>query len=120
MNTITWTTDSMGGGSLRGYYESPWMFEETVARLASASGQPAATSDGYKTSVEFTGTFKGHSFALYDYKEDRAIHIGGGDQLNLAGLVDALNTQLASVEPTPYSAKEYYDQRRGHGWPNAT
>lgn len=102
---------------LRGYLESPFSFEETVARLITLSGQDP-TADGYKVSVEFVGMFGGQPFTLYDYKEDRKIHIGGNDKLDVEGLAQELLVKLSSVEPTPYRVKEYYDQEQGHGFPN--
>jgi hypothetical protein len=108
---------SVNGTSFRDYYNSPWGFEETIALLVTASGQPAASPDQEKLSVEFRGTFNGSPFTLYDYKEDREIHIGGFDALNTCGLVAALTVALNAVAPTPYQAREYYDARGRHGWP---
>ena len=114
--TINWTDPGFSESHLRGYYESPWSFEETVARLVTASGQPINSFDEYKSSVNFVGTFEGQRFTLYDYKEDRAIHIGGNDELDISNLVVALTDALNLVEPTPYKAKEYYADQRGHEW----
>ena len=118
---LTWGIDdaaSFYATYLRGYLDSPFSFEETVARLITLSGQdPTADTDQYKVSVEFVGLFNGHKFSLYDYKEDREIHIGGNDELDVEGLTKALLSGLATVEPTPYQANEYYDQELGHGWP---
>lgn len=114
---INWTTEIKSGTALRGYYDSPWSFEETVARLITASGQPAQSFDQYKTSVEFTGYLDGKVFTLYDYKEDREIHIGGENGLNVYLLQELLTAELRKVEPTPYSVKEYYDQMEGHSYP---
>lgn len=113
---LDWSEPSIDGTSLRGYYESPWSFEETVARLITASGQPARSFDQYKTSVEFRGTFHGHVFTLYDYKEGRTIHIGGADDLDRVGFVKALTAALMLVTPTPYTAAEYYSDKIGHSW----
>jgi hypothetical protein len=115
--SISWTIGPFESSWLRAYYESPWSFEETVARLITASGQPARSDDDYKTSVSFEGTYYGRRFTLYDYKESRNIHIGGNNELNVTGLVAALNRELAAVEPTPYEAKEYYDERISHSFP---
>jgi hypothetical protein len=110
----------LGGCWLRDYFKSPWGFEETVARLVALSGQPATSSDQYKTSVEFRGAFDGEYFALYDYKSDREIHIGGTNALDVAGLQAALATALATVRPMPYQAQEFYDDASpGHQWPLA-
>lgn len=114
---IQWNVNDGFGTGLRGYYCSPWPFELTVAKLITASGQPAKSYDGYKTSVEFSGMFDGQPFTLYDYKEDREIHIGGHESLNITGLYEVLTAALGSVDPTPYEAKEYYDECVGHSWP---
>jgi hypothetical protein len=116
--SLIWTRDAAAGGtSLRGYLDPPFDFEETVARLITVSGQPAESSDDYKTSVEFVGIWKGRTFTLYDYKEDRQIHIGGGDHLDVEGLRGAVLDAIEDVTPTPYEAREYYDRQRGHAWP---
>lgn len=117
---ITWDEESEGITWLRAMFiDSPFSFEETVARLITLSGQdPTATTDQHKVSVEFTGLFNGHKFTLYDYKEDREIHIGGNERLDVKGLIQELLVSLNSVEPSTYWAPEYYDQEQGHGWPN--
>lgn len=112
---IAWT-DHYPGGSLRGYYESPWSFEETVARLITASGQSGKSRDGDKTSIQFDGIFNGLPFDLYDYKEDRAIHVGSSREFPVHELTVELTAMLAAVEPTPYSAQEFYDEKKGHSW----
>lgn len=114
---IDWNDPGFSESHLRGYYHSPWGFEETVARIAAASGQPVKSFDQYKSSVDFAGVFKGERFTLYDYKEGCEIHIGGSDALDLAGLIAELTPALSVVEPQPYEAEEYYEERRGHGWP---
>jgi|SRR5882672_4665549 len=119
-DVIVWGDSDRRGGSFRDYFKGPWSFEETVARLITASGQVAASCDEHKTSVEFLGRFEGQPFALYDYKEDREIHIGGQDGLNVAGLVKELLSELEAVQPTEYSAQEYYDEKKGHAWSKAT
>jgi len=115
---ISWSTSLASGTSLRGYFEPPYTFEETVARLVALSGQsPADRSDGYKTSVEFVGHFKGQVFTLYDYKGDRSLHVGGTSALDVDGLRQALIVELATIAPVAYSAIEYYEcAGRRHGW----
>lgn len=114
---LKWDPDTdIGGTFLRAVYPSPWIFEETVARLITLSGQPAKSGDQYKTSVEFVGTFNGEIFDLHDYKEGRELHIGGHESLKVGGLIAALDLALGKVEPTPYTAKEYYDEKRGHSY----
>ncbi len=116
--SITWNDISLSGTSLRGYFKSPWSFEETTARLITASGQPAKSSDGYKTSVEFSGTFNGQVFTLYDYKGGDAFHIGGHHELDVTALQTALVDALRAVVPTPYTARRFYDETDGtiHGF----
>jgi hypothetical protein len=123
---LTWNADAdLNGTSLQDYLmkgEWPWSFEETVARLITASGQNPPANDGYKVSVEFIGTFNGKVFTLYDYKEDRELHIGAHNQDDIRGLTAAVRDALSAVEPSPYEAREYYDKERGHRWwpaPNA-
>jgi hypothetical protein len=113
---IDWTVGPFSVSWLLAYYESPWSFEETVARIITASGQPPKSGDDYKVSVEFEGRFKGQRFTLYDYKEGRSIHIGGNDKLDVVGLVAQLTFDLDAVRPTPYRAKEYYCDKEGHGF----
>jgi hypothetical protein len=117
MSDLQWGGDLPHGGAwLRGYFCSPWRFTETVARLIAASGQPAKSMDEYKTSVNFRGAFKGSYFSLYDYKEDREIHIGGDNTLDVEGLQAALIEALAAVAPVTYEAQEYYDRKRSHSF----
>lgn len=118
MPELVWSTDFADGTSLRGYFTLPGCtFQETVARLITLSGQnPSELSDRDKVSVEFGGTFDGRPFTLYDYKEGRALHIGGKDGLDVNGLIAHLRTALVDVAPTPYEAREYYDARLGHSW----
>lgn len=113
-DTLAWDqTISIGGTSLQGYLVTPWSFEETVARLITLCGPPRP-GDEYKISVEFTGTFNGQVFSLYDYKGDRELHIGGHKKL--PGLVETICAALQDVKPTPYTATEHYDTRSSHGW----
>ena len=116
---VEWKADAdIDGTAYRTMLGQSFEFEETVARLLTASGQDATEQgDGYKVSVEFVGTFEGHVFTLYDYKEDREIHVGGHPELNVRGLLDALKVLLDGVPPTPYKTTEHYDERVGHSWP---
>jgi hypothetical protein len=117
MGDLKWKGVETSGTYFRDYLHSPYSFEETVARLVTLSEQPIESPDGEKVSVEFTGTFKGQVFTLYDYKEDREMHIGGHSHLAVEGLDLVLQQELASTHPTPYTAKEYYDTQEGHQWP---
>ena len=102
---------------LVGLYYSSWEYEETVARLVAASEQGVNPVDDYKTSVTFSGTFRGDPFRLYDWKGDRLLHVGGSRRFNLRGFQDALTRVLAAVEPSPYAAHEKFDRLRTYGWP---
>lgn len=108
------------GTSLRGYLVSPYPFEETVARLYALTEQRPASVDMEKVSVEFVGQWQGAVFTLYDYKEDRELHIGGHSGLDVAGAQSAVLAALAAVTPRPYQAAEYYDACQGHRWPPMT
>jgi hypothetical protein len=112
---LTWTTESLEGTSLRGYLDNtPYRFEELVARLRGASSQdPTTHTDGYKTSVEFVGAFNGQPFSLYDYKGDMTVHIGGTDRLNVEALKAALLDAVNAAEPVAYEATLHYDELRG-------
>lgn len=115
--SIRWTKQIPSGTSLLGYYtQSLWSFEETVARLITASGQEIESPDEYKCSFQFSGFFNGKVFTLYDYKEDRTIHIGGNDPLILLTIQEHITFALLAVEPSFYIAKEYYDQKIGHSY----
>lgn len=95
-------------------------FEELVAKLATLTGQdPAALADGYKTSVEFVGTFRGAVFTLYDWKGERGgLHIGGHPEFPVEECQRTLRAALAVVEPTPYRASADYDGGLiAHSWP---
>ncbi len=107
----------------------PWSFQETVARLITLSGYSVAEAieaDQYKCSFEIDGYFvdaagANHFFALYDYKEDDEIHIGGDNDLPTDRLIEALTALLKTVEPTPYVAPYHYESRnRSHRWPART
>lgn len=117
---LNWNSEGIEtmGTSLQGYLTPvPWTFEETVARLVTLTGQKAQSSDRYKISVEFIGTFHGRPFTLYDYKSGGNIHIGGDHNLDVAGLRDELIEALGQVQPTPYEARLYYESRGSHRWP---
>lgn len=118
-NSITWGDCDIAGTSLQGYLDSPYGFEETVARLKALSGQdPTEGGDGYKVSVEFVGQFNGQPFTLYDYKGDNEIHIGGRDKRFVPALQKALVAAMASVVPAAYTATLHYDETEGqtHGF----
>ena len=105
---IKWGVGEMNGTHLQGYwYELPYSFEETVARLITVSGQKPG-GGGYKSSFDFYGTYEGKVFTLYDYKGDYRIHIGGRSELELEELREVLTEEIADAEPTPYEAVAEY------------
>lgn len=115
---IVWdSTAPIGGTFFRTYLNSRFGFRELVGRLSALSHQPVESPDEYKLSVEFVGLFNGEVFTLYDYKEDRKMHIGGGPGLDVVGLQKELDILLETVDPVEYQAEEYYDQCLGYGWP---
>ena len=96
----------------------PWSFEEAVARILTASGQPIFDQvDCCKASFQATGVFKGKVFTLYDYKGDRRIHIGGRASLKAQELKDILRQALVSANPAPYEARICYGQGGTYRWP---
>jgi hypothetical protein len=102
-------------------------FEELVARLAAVSKQNLWDQcDKFKIGFIAHGRFRGHWFTLYDYKADRAIHIGashlkqdrGGENSENAETDKWLNDlkvdlvkQLSTATPQPFKAKNPYDKR---------
>lgn len=105
--------DFNGGTALAGHFESPFGYENTIARLVTLSGQSDAIQpidDG--VDFEFIGQFKGVTFTVYNYGDER-FHIGGdvlnagrdrrlGQRLDFLGLLTALETALAAVEPSAF------------------
>lgn len=125
---IAWNAERPSMGTcLSGYLTTPWSFEETVARLKALSGcEPSALSDGYKCSVEFIGSFRGETFTLYDYKEDRQLNVGSRfnimDKPVEVSFVQKLNDQLLMelerVQPVAYEAVMHYTgSNHKHRWP---
>ena len=64
--------------------------------------------DDYKVTFEALGTYKGHAFALYDYKGDKCVHIGGTKHLDTKGLVKELLKMISNTEPKKFKAKCKY------------
>ena len=108
---------SFGGTGFKAYLATPWSFEETIARLLGAGFERLDVDGDGKVSIEFIGSFGGQTFTLYDYKGDRALHIGW-DGLDVDGLNAALVALLMTATPVPYTATERYDECDGltHGW----
>lgn len=118
---IGWSlTADINGTSFQCYLQCdlPLPFNELVARLITLSGQSGQENgDGYKLSVQFTGTFNGKPFSLYDYKGDDEIHVGGHDELDVTGLLRALNAGIQNTKPTSYVATRHYDDATTHQYP---
>ena len=116
--TIKWLANAdVSGTWQRGYFDSPWGFAETVARLLTASGQHEHDRLDDKTSVEFVGIYNGHVFTLYDFKANRRLQIGGKAGLDVDGLQLELARALASVQPMPFDAHERWAGRKTrYGW----
>lgn len=70
------------------------IFEDIVnaiAKLGKDYGQCVfAMADGDKSSFCLIGTFFGEPFTLYDWKNDRCVHIGGTARLDVERLKIAL------------------------------
>jgi len=109
---IEWRAGEMTGTSRVGLWQPlPYSFAETVARLITVSGQ-YPIYDGYKSSVNFWGRYRGQQFTIYDWKgEDDNLHIGGRttmtDQM-FKELIVALTLELVDVEPHAYHASASY------------
>ena len=105
--------------AFRSYLDDlPWSFEETVARILVVSHQPIFDqTDRCKMSFEARGKFEGSAFTLYDYKEDRRIHIGGPSELKAEELKAALRPVLAHATPAPYEAQLHYGRGGTYRWP---
>ena len=104
---IRWRDGEVTGTHLHGYWNPPYSFEETVARLITVSGQKPVVN-GYKTSFDFHGTYEGRVFTLYDYKGDYRIHIGARSAIDLEELTQVLDEEIADAEPTPYEVSTDY------------
>ena len=104
---IKWRDGEINGTHLQGYWNPPYTFVETVARLITVSGQKPVV-DGYKCTVDFHGTYEGQVFTLYDYKGDYRIHIGARSAIDLEELTKVLEEEIADAEPTPYEASSDY------------
>jgi hypothetical protein len=88
---------------------SMWTFESVLARLNSIANQ-VIFDDGnfHKSCFEIMGTYKGQFFRLYDYREDRCIHIGGGPELDVDGLIAELNELIKAAVPKPFMCRSSY------------
>ena len=106
--------------AFRSYLDNlPWSFEEVVARILAVSHQPIFDqTDRCKMSFEARGQFEGSAFTLYDYKEDRRIHIGGPAGLKVEELKSALRPVLAHATPAPYEARIHYGRGGTYQWPS--
>ena len=101
---IQWDAAADARGTCFQAYFPTDNFQETVAKLITASGQQDsfANEQGCKCTIDFMGTWRGQPFTLYDYKFDECVHIGGREQLDVQGLCAELEKVLEPVVPTPY------------------
>lgn len=76
----------------RGLFDSPWRSDETLRRLADASGQ--APRKAHRMTIAAVGLFDGEVFSLYDLGDGR-LHVGGRHGLDVSGLQVALAHELA-------------------------
>lgn len=80
-------------------------FEDLVERLNAIAGPSLGPSDDDKASVYWFGFFRGALFTLYDYQQDKRIHIGGFDDARrmrdeiAAALKTAIELSLIGVQP---------------------
>jgi len=121
------------GGGLRGYLfvhpphfdeedarrygytgaDPSWTFENVLARLNRIANQVIFDDGNFdKSSFTANGTYKGEFFNLYDYKGDKSIHVGGGDKLDVQGLVSELKVLINKAEPKPFNCICSYTHRK--------
>lgn len=80
---------SIGGTFFRCYLTG--RFSEMKRKLENMSGQDSlCDSWGEQTTFMFVGSIGGHTFTIYDYEDDKRLHIGGTDVLDLGALELAL------------------------------
>jgi hypothetical protein len=90
-------------------YDKTWTFERILAGINAIANQVIFDDGNFdKSSFTAEGTYKGKYFSLYDYKGDRSIHVGGGNELDVKGLVDELNKLIKLAEPKPFSCRCSY------------
>jgi hypothetical protein len=88
---------------------STWTFESVLARLNSIANQVIFDDGNFdKSCFEINGTYRGQFFNLYDYKEDRCIHIGGGPELDVKDLITELNELIKAAVPKPFMCRSSY------------
>jgi hypothetical protein len=92
---------------------SSWTFESVLARLNSIANQVIFDDGNFdKSCFEINGTYKGQFFRLYDYREDRCVHIGGGPELDVDGLIAELNELIKAAVPKPFTCRSSYRNAR--------
>ncbi len=120
-----------GGSHLRGYlfadaetlygeeqkryagHDATWTFENVLARLNRIANQVIFDDGNFdKSSFTVISSYKGEYFNLYDYKGDKAVHIGGSSNLDLAGLVAELKVLINAAEPKPFDCVCSYSYQR--------
>ena len=72
-------------------------FENTFGKIRVFGGKNVSYG-GDNSTFEFIGTYDGQQYSLYDYKNDRNVHIGGGAKLNVSGLKTFLLKQLDEIK----------------------
>jgi len=95
---VTLTTS--GGGCLNG------RILVSFAKLVRLLGEPNSNNDGYKTDAEWAVSFKGETFAIYNYKDGKNYngkggldieqlmdwHIGGNDKVVANELIELIKS----------------------------
>ena len=79
-------------------------FEKIIACLyqITKSNQNMFEQIDYKSTFSVSGTYKGMSFVLYDYKGDKCIHIGGTKLLDVRGLVNEMLYLVQQTKPKKF------------------
>lgn len=99
-NDITWNNVSDGGTGLVGGLMNI-SFPDLMSRVEALGATNVGCPDGhYENYFRYVGTFKGAVFTLYDAY---GIHIGGGNDLDVDGLIVALTALVGGEKgyPTP-------------------
>jgi hypothetical protein len=94
-------------------FDATWTFEMVLARLNSIANQIIFDDGNFdKSSFKVNGTFKGQFFDLYDYKGDRCVHIGGGADLDVNGLIAELSGLVKEAQPKPFTSRCSYTYQK--------
>jgi hypothetical protein len=97
----------------RKHFKNPESFETLLAKLHNLSSTQDIfqQSDEEKTTFELFGTFRGHWFSIYDYKDSRSLHVGGNEDLPVRALISALVLLLESTACKPFIARSPYSNQ---------